>query len=83
MAAREQHRVVSVNAKQSSWPLVERPWLCAAKDVVDATVFDPDEDIAAHATESIARLSACQPLATASVRVTSNGAAGTAPIQYP
>ncbi len=83
MAAREPRRVASLSAKQPSRPLAERAWLRAAKDVLDATVFDPDEAIAAHATESIARLSACQPLATAGVRVTSNDAAGTAPIQYP
>lgn len=83
MVAREQHRVASVNAKQSLRPLVEPAWLRAAKGVLDAAVLNPDEDITAHATESIVKLSASQSLATAGVRVTSSGAASTAPIQYP
>ncbi len=74
----------SASARSSpSWPLVERVWLRSAEDARDAIVLSPGEVIAAHAIESIVKLSACQPLATAGVRVTSNGSASTAPIQYP
>ena len=83
MAAREQHRVASVSAKQSSRPLVEPAWLRAAKGVLDAAIFNLDEDGAAHASESMVKPSARHPFATAGVRVTSSGAASTAPIQYP
>jgi hypothetical protein len=79
----EQHRVVSVNVKPSSCPLVERSWLGAAKTVLDATLCNPGEAIAAYATEPIGKLSACQPLARAGARAGSSCAASTAPIQYP
>lgn len=83
MDAHEPHRVVSVNVKPSSWPRVERLWLSATRGVLDATVCNPGEAIAAHATNPIGILSACQPLARDGARVTLNGLASTAPIQYP
>jgi hypothetical protein len=51
--------------------------------VLDATVFNLDEDFAVHATESVVELSTRRTLATASVRLTPNGAASTTSIQYP
>ena len=83
MDAHEQHRVVTVNVKPSSWPRVERLWPGATKGVLDATVCNPGEDIAAHATDPIDDLSACQPLARAGTRAGSSCAASKAPIQYP
>lgn len=83
MAALEPHRVVSDNAEQPSWPLGGPPWLRAAEGVLDATVVDPDEDIAVHATKSVVELSARQTLDIANARLTLSGAAGAAPIQYP
>jgi len=83
MDAREQHRLVSVSARPSAWPLVKRPWLRATKGVHAATVFNANEGAAANAAKRIVKLSAHQPLATAGMRVTSNCASCTAPIQYP
>jgi len=83
MDAREPHRVVSVCARPSSWPLVERSWLRASKGVHDAILFNRHEGIAARAAEPINKLSDCQWLVRARAPLTSNWAASTAPIQYP
>ena len=79
----EQHRVVSASARPSSWLLVERPWLRATKGVHAATAFNADAGRAAYATKPVVKLSAHHPRAAAGRRVTSNGAAGTAPMRYP
>lgn len=52
MGAREQNRVVSIHARPSSWQIARRPWLRAIRGVRTATDIDPDEAIAAHATET-------------------------------
>ena len=65
MDAREPHRVVSVCARPSSWPLVEQLWLCASKGMHDAILFNPHEGIAARAAEPINKLSDCQRLVRA------------------
>jgi len=83
MDTHEPHRVVSVNVKPSSWPRVERLWPSATRGVLDATVCNPGEAIAAHATDPLGKLSACQPLASDGARVTLNGSASTALIQDP
>ena len=83
MDAREQHLVVSVSARPSSWPLVERPWLRASKGVHDAIQFNPHAGIAACAAQAIGKLSDCQARARTCARVTSHCTTSTAPIQYP
>jgi len=83
MGAREQHRVVSVCARPSSWPLAERSWLRASKGVHDAILFNPDEGIAARTAEPINKSNDCRWLVTARALLTSNRAASAAPIQYP
>jgi hypothetical protein len=83
MDALEQHRVVSVIARPSSWSLAGRHWLHASKGVRAATAFNANEGRAAYAAEPAVKLSANQPLATAGMREPSNCAAGSAPIQYP
>ena len=83
MDAHEQQLVVSLTARPSSWPLVERPWLRASKGVHDAILFNRHEGIAARAAEPINKLSDCQWLVTARALLTSNWAASAAPIQYP
>jgi hypothetical protein len=65
MDAREPHRVVSVRARPSSWPLVERSWLRASKGGYDEILFNPHEGIAARAAEPINKLSDCQRLVRA------------------
>ncbi len=83
MDALEQHRVVSVSARPSSWPLVGRHWMHASKGVHLATAFNANEGRAAHAAEPSVKLSGHQPLATVGMHAPSNCAAGSAPIQYP
>lgn len=79
----EQHHVVSVSARPSSWPLVGRSWPRPAKRVNAANVADLLDDVAAHAVDPAVKYSTCQALATAGMRVASNCAASTAPIQSP
>ena len=83
MDAREQHHVVSVSARPSSWPLVGWYWPWPAKGVNAAILADLHDNVAACAADSVAECSACQPLATADTLVASNRAASTAPIQSP
>ncbi len=83
MDAREPHRVVSVCARPSSRPLVERLWLRASKGAHDEILFNPQEGIAARAAEPINKLSNCQRLVRARAPLASNWAASAAPIQYP
>lgn len=83
MDAGEPHRVLSVCARPSSWPLVGRPWLRASKGVHDEILSNLHEGIAARATEPISKLSACQWLVRAGAPLTLNWVASTTPIQYP
>ena len=83
MGAREQYRVISINARPSSWPLARRLWLRTTRGVSAATDVDPKVGIAAHAAEPNCRLSDSRLLATGLVRMTSNCAPSRASIQYP
>ena len=86
MGAREQHRVVSVSARPSSWPLVEWPWLRATKGVHAAIPSIPTTSSQRMLHDRLFdKLSDCQLLATVGVRMTSpaHRAPSTAPIQYP
>ena len=83
MGAREQNRVISINARPTSWPIARWPWLRETRGVRAATDLDPDEAIAAHATEPNDRIRDCRPFASGGARMTSHSASGTASIQYP
>ena len=83
MDALEQHRVVSVSARPSSWPLAGRHWLHASKGAHAATAFNANECRAAYAAEPAVKLGAHQLLDTAGMHAPPNCAAGSAPIQYP
>jgi hypothetical protein len=83
MDAREKRHVVNVNARPSSWPLVERPWLRMRARVRMPQRWSNHEGIAAHVAQPIDKLRDRQLLARTGVAVTSNCATSTAPIQYP
>jgi hypothetical protein len=83
MGAREQHRVISIYARPSLWPIARRLWLRATRGVRAATDLDPDEAIAAHATEPNGRIRDCRSFARDGARMTSHSAPNTASIQYP
>jgi hypothetical protein len=83
MGAREQNRVISINARPSSWPIARRLWLRATRGVRAATDLDPNVGIAAHAAEPNDKISDSRLLATGFVRMTSNCASSTVSIQYP
>ena len=83
MGACEQNRVISINARPSSWQIARRPWLRTTRGVRAATDLDPDEAIAAHATEPNGRIRDCRPFASDGARMTSHSASNMAPIQYP
>jgi hypothetical protein len=83
MDAREQHRFVSVSTRPSSWPLVERPWLRVRARVRMPQPWSIYEGITAHAAKPIGRVSDSQQLGRGGVRLTSNCATNTSPIQYP
>jgi hypothetical protein len=83
MDTREQHRVVCVRARPSSWPLVERSSLRVRASVRMPQPWSIYEGITAHAAEPIGRLSDSQQLDRGGVRLTSNCATNTSPIQYP
>jgi hypothetical protein len=83
MGACEQNRVISINARPSSWPIARWPWLRATRGVHAATDLDPDEAIAAHATEPNGGIRDYGPFARDGARMTSHSASIAAPIQYP
>jgi len=83
MDTREHHRVVSISAKRSSWPLVEKPWLRARARASTAPSWSIREGIAANAAERIGEPGDSQMLARTGPRLNSNRTTGASSIQYP
>ncbi len=83
MGAREQIRVISINARPSSWPIAGWTWLLATKGVRAATDLDPDDGIKAYAAQPKARIRGHRLVASGGARMTAHSASSTASIQYP
>lgn len=82
MDAHEQQLAVSVDARPSG-QLAERAWAHAWAQACMPHLRSIHEGSTARAVEPIGKLSDCQLLATAAVRVNPNGATRAVPIQYP
>jgi hypothetical protein len=83
MDAREQYRVAGVSARPSSWPLVERPWLCARARPCTPQQWSIKEGFATHTAQRIGKPGDSQMLARVGLRVNTNRTTGTPSIQYP
>jgi hypothetical protein len=83
MDAREQHRVVSVSARSSSWLLVERRWVRVRAAACMPLLWPTHDNATVLTAEPSGSLSDCQLHAKADVGVNANGVATPAPIQYP
>lgn len=83
MDAREQHRVVGVSARPSSWQLAELALVRAWAGAYTLQLSSIHGGLAARAAEPIGRLSDWQLFATAGKHMNPTGSTRTAPIQYP
>jgi hypothetical protein len=83
MDTREQNRVISINARPSSWPIARRLWLRATRGVRAATNLDPDDGIKAYAAQPKARIRGRRLVASGGARMTAHSSISGASIQYP
>jgi hypothetical protein len=84
MDVHEQALVASISARpSSSWPLVDRLWLCARARACTPQQWSIKEGSAAHAAQRIGKTGDSQLLASAGLRVNTNRTTGTPSIQYP
>ena len=83
MDAHEQRRVVRVNARASSWPLVERRWPRARTRVRARQPRSIHDDNSARGADLRGTVCEDRQFATANMLMNSTVATRIAPIQYP